>query len=125
MYQDGEMSRSVPFSPDPPQRNSVFTFGIYGMELLHPTNAADSIRSVAGANVVSSDLNEVVYAIERCMNNKNSLLLVQVDTQRTLGIVEKLRSLIESKLGNEKHIEIVLYIESGVDCEHCISPSGL
>jgi predicted component of viral defense system (DUF524 family) len=95
------------------------------MELLHPTNAADSIRSVAGANVVSSDLNEVVYAIERCMNNKNSLLLVQVDTQRTLGIVEKLRSLIESKLGNEKHIEIVLYIESGVDCEHCISPSGL
>ena len=87
------------------------------MELLHPINAADSIRSVAGANVVSSDLNEVIKSIERCIDNKNSLLLVEVNTQRTLHIIGKLKNLIRAKLDNEKSIRIMMHIDSDVNFE--------
>ena len=116
IYEDGGATRALPFSDSAiQQKDSSFTFGIYGMELLHPTNAADSIRSVAGANVVSSNLKEVILAIERCVENNNSLLLVEVDTQRTLNIVDKLRTLIKAKLASEKQIQILLYIERGVE----------
>ena len=117
-YQDEEeASISVPFSQAVRQQsNRVFTFGIYGLELLQPANAADSIRSVAGANVVSSNLNEVVRSIERCTTNKNSLLLVEVDTERTLDIVKKLKSLIRAKQKlAQKRIQILIYVEKEVD----------
>jgi len=114
VYQDGNLTKSVPFFRE---HQGSITFGIYGMELLHPINAADSIRSVAGANVVSSDLNEVIKSIERCIDNKNSLLLVEVNTQRTLHIIGKLKNLIRAKLDNEKSIRIMMHIDSDVNFE--------
>jgi len=99
-YIDGDVRKSVaPFiQPRQQHDRGVLSFGIYGIELLNPANAADSIRSVAGANVVSSNLEEVVRAIERCQESENSLLTVEVDTLRTLKIVEKLKNLIKAKI---------------------------
>jgi hypothetical protein len=116
VYEDGEATRALQFAQSARLKNTpTFTFGIYGTELLHPTNAADSIRSVAGANVVSSNLDQVVLAIERCVENSNSLLVVEVDTKRTLYIVEKLRALIKEKLENHQQIQIILYVEKDID----------
>lgn len=116
VYEDGEATRALQFAQSARLNNTpTFTFGIYGTELLHPTNAADSIRSVAGANVVSSNLDQVVLAIERCVENSNSLLVVEVDTKRTLYIVEKLRALIKEKLENHQQIQIILYVEKDID----------
>jgi hypothetical protein len=118
VYKDRETTRTLQFAQSARLKNApIFTFGIYGTELLHPTNAADSIRSVAGANVVSSSLDQVILAIERCVENSNSLLVVEVDTNRTLHIVEKLRALIKEKLENHEQIQIVLYVEKKIDFE--------
>jgi hypothetical protein len=118
VYKDRETTRTLQFAQSARLKNApIFTFGIYGTELLHPTNAADSIRSVAGANVVSSSLDQVILAIERCVENSNSLLVVEVDTNRTLHIVEKLRALIKEKLENHEQIQIVLYVEKEIDFE--------
>ncbi|KAL3795907.1 hypothetical protein HJC23_002178 [Cyclotella cryptica] len=116
VYEDGESAGTLPISPSTRQHNTpTFTFGIYGIELLHPQNAADSIRSVAGANVVSSNLNEVICAIERCTESRNELLLVEVETNRALSIVDKLKKLVKEKIKNEKNIQILVCIDEEVD----------
>ncbi|KAL7483293.1 hypothetical protein ACHAW6_008944 [Cyclotella cf. meneghiniana] len=116
VYEDGEAGGTLPISPSKRQHDiPSFTFGIYGIELLRPENAADSIRSVAGANVVSSDLNEVICAIERCNESRNELLLVEVETKRALSIVDKLKKLIKEKIDNKRHIQIVVCIDEEVD----------
>lgn len=113
-YMDGNDRKSVvPFIRQ--SRQTVLSFGIYGIELLNPANAADSIRSVAGANVVSTNLKEVVRAIERCNENKNSLLSVEVDTVRTLKIAAKLKNLIKAKMECRNQIQISLHIQQEVD----------
>jgi hypothetical protein len=123
-YNDGVTSKKIPlFSPGMEHSNSsnIFTFGIYGIELLHPKNAADSIRSVAGANVVSSNLIEVINAIERCIENSNELLLVEVETSRTLYIVKNLKELINEKMQNQDQIQILLCIHEDASFLHAIS----
>ncbi|KAL7469603.1 hypothetical protein ACHAXS_009872 [Conticribra weissflogii] len=49
----------------PSHEAATIIFGVYGKDLLPPENAADSIRSVATSNIISSDLNEVINALER------------------------------------------------------------
>ena len=98
----------------------TLTFGIYGTELLPPENAADSIRSIAAADVVSSNIHEVVRALECVVagtssGNNNDLIMVEVEKESTLKIVRSLKQLVKEKLENEKRVQIVLYLEKEVD----------
>jgi len=89
---------------------ATITFGVYGTELLPPENAADSIRSVATSNIISSDLNEVVKALER----DGEVIMIEVDIERTLNIVGGLRKLVEEKIKSER-IQVILLLERDVD----------
>ena len=105
-YSDGT-SGTAPISSD---TTPNFTFGIYGVELLPPGNAADSIRSIAGSNIVSSNIQEVVCALERGSQREDSAVMVEVEVESTIEIVENLKTIIEEKKQNDK-IEIVFVLE--------------
>jgi len=101
VYKDGDNTETIPFSD-----GRTFTFGIYGSELLEPENAADSIRSIAGSNVVSSDINEVIRALER------DNVMVEVELSSALSIVQRLKSVVE-KIQNQNQIEVAIILEEG------------
>lgn len=113
IYEEDAGMRSVQFAPTEGHPSSQrLTFGVFGTELLAPPNAADSIRSIAGSNVVSSDLREVVRAIERgCDNNA---FAVEVDITQALKIVESLKRVVEEKQ-SENRVQIVMSVDEAVD----------
>lgn len=106
-YKDGEVTGTAPISSD---TTPSFTFGIYGVELLPPGNAADSIRSIAGSNIVSSNIHEVVSALERESHNENSSVMVEVEVASTIEIVQNLKSIIEEKI-QKNRVDIVFILE--------------
>jgi len=106
-YKDGEVMGTAPISSD---TTPSFTFGIYGVELLPPGNAADSIRSIAGSNIVSSNINEVVSALERGSYNEDSSVMVEVEVASTIEIVENLKAIIEEKI-QKNMVDIVFILE--------------
>lgn len=104
-YKDGEVTGTAPISSD---TTPSFTFGIYGVELLPPDNAADSIRSIAGSNIVSSNIHEVISALER--GSYNEAVMVEVEVASTLEIVQNLKAIIEEKI-QENRVDIVFVLE--------------
>jgi len=106
-YKDGEVTGTAPISSD---TTPSFTFGIYGVELLPPGNAADSIRSIAGSNIVSSNIHEVVSALERESYNENSSVMVEVEVASTIEIVQNLKAIIEEKI-QKNSVDIVFILE--------------
>jgi len=106
-YKDGEVMGTAPISSD---TTPSFTFGIYGVELLPPGNAADSIRSIAGSNIVSSNINEVISALERGSYNEDSSVMVEVEVASTIEIVENLKAIIEEKI-QKNMVDIVFILE--------------
>jgi hypothetical protein len=107
-YRNGEgMMGSAPISSD---TTPSFTFGIYGVELLPPGNAADSIRSIAGSNIVSSNITEVICALERGSYREDSSVMVEVEVASTIEIVENLKSVIEEKM-QDNRVNIVFILE--------------
>lgn len=107
-YRNGEgMMGSAPISSD---TTPSFTFGIYGVELLPPGNAADSIRSIAGSNIVSSNITEVICALERGSYRQDSSVMVEVEVASTIEIVENLKSVIEEKM-QDNRVDIVFILE--------------
>ncbi|KAL7426208.1 hypothetical protein ACHAXM_000374 [Skeletonema potamos] len=107
-YRDGDgIMGTAPLSSD---TTPSFTFGIYGVELLPPGNAADSIRSIAGSNIVSSNIYEVVCALERGSYDEYSSVMVEVEVASTIEIVENLKALIEEKIQNNR-VDIVFILE--------------
>ena len=98
---------SAPISSD---TKPSFTFGIYGVELLPPGNAADSIRSIAGSNIVSSNITEVICALERGSYREDSSVMVEVEVASTIEIVENLKSVIEEKM-QDNRVNIVFILE--------------
>ena len=105
-YRDGEgIMGTVPISSD----TTSFTFGIYGVELLPPGNAADSIRSIAGSNIVSSNITEVICALERGSYSEDSSVMVEVEVASTIEIVKNLKAIIEEKI--QKPYDIVFILE--------------
>ena len=106
-YKDGEVTGTAPISSD---TTPSLTFGIYGVELLPPGNAADSIRSIAGSNIVSSNIHEVISALERGSYNEDSAVMVEVEVASTLEIVQNLKAIIEEKI-QENRVDIVFVLE--------------
>jgi len=104
---DNGIMGTAPISSD---TTPSFTFGIYGVELLPPGNAADSIRSIAGSNIVSSNIHEVVCALERGSYSEYSSVMVEVEVASTIEIVENLKALIEEKIQNNR-VDIVFILE--------------
>ena len=110
-YRNGEgMMGSAPISPISSNTTPSFTFGIYGVELLPPGNAADSIRSIAGSNIVSSNITEVICALERGSCREDSSVMVEVEVASTIEIVENLKSVIEEKM-QDNRVDIVFILE--------------
>eukprot|EP00986_Skeletonema_menzelii_P006988 scaffold2633_cov139-Skeletonema_menzelii.AAC.21 len=103
-YKDGEVTGTAPITSD---TTPNFTFGIYGVELLPPVNAADSIRSIAGSNIVSSNIHEVVCALER---DEDSSVMVEVEVASTIEIVQNLKTIIKEKI-QENKVDIVFVLE--------------
>mmetsp|Transcript_15663 Transcript_15663/g.28096 ORF Transcript_15663/g.28096 Transcript_15663/m.28096 type:complete len:607 (-) Transcript_15663:4264-6084(-) len=104
-YNDGESIETIPFSSG---EGVPLTFGVYGGELQRPENAADSIRSIAGSNVVTSNIHEVICAFER------DEVMVEVELMACLRIVDGLKSTIEA-IQDQSQIEVLLFIEEDVD----------
>ena len=95
----------------PISSNSLsITFGIYGVELLPPGNAADSIRSIAGSNTVSSNIHEVICALERGSYNEDSSIMVEVEIDATIEIVKNLKAIIKEKIQSNM-VDIIFILE--------------
>ncbi|KAL7540183.1 hypothetical protein ACHAXR_010590 [Thalassiosira sp. AJA248-18] len=109
VYKDSEDNDvSIPFF----SQDMRFTFGIYGRELQRPENAADSIRSIAGSNVVSSNVEEVIRSLERSKIGDNSDVLVEVKLADALKIVQGLKSVIEKI--DQNRVDVLLFIEDDI-----------
>ena len=104
VYMDGETTETIPFSSE----GVRFTFGVYGSELQRPENAADSIRSIAGSNVVTSNIHEVIRALER------DDVMVEVELSSAMSIVTRLKSVVE-EIQAQNQIEVKIFLEEGVD----------
>ena len=101
---------TIPFNS-----GSQLTFGIYGSELQRPENAADSIRSIAGSNVINSDVDAVVRSLERLQSdgNSNDEVLVEVKLADALGILRGLKLQIERF--DQEQVAILLFVEEKVE----------
>jgi hypothetical protein len=106
VYGDGEITRTIPFTSSVDSR---FTFGIFGTELQRPEHSADSIRSIAGSYVVSSDVGEIVRALDDMSDD--GTVMVEVELNSALSIVESLRSLVKEVTS----MDVVLIIDKPVD----------
>lgn len=103
VYCDGESTETIPFS----SQKGGFTFGVYGFELQRPENAADSIRSIAGSNVVSYNIQEVIRSLDR------DVVMVEVELDSALNIVQSLKAVIEKI--QDQDLKIELFVEQDVD----------
>ncbi|KAL9179427.1 hypothetical protein ACHAXT_008717 [Thalassiosira profunda] len=74
--------------------------------LYRDENAADSVRSIAGAHVVNSNMQEVILALER------DVVMVEVDVNSALQIVRRLKSIIEM-IEDDARVEVRLFVEEG------------
>jgi hypothetical protein len=118
VYRDDDVdgARTVPFSPlsaaddeEPP-----FTLGIYGSELQRPEAAADGIRTIALSHVVSSDVRELVRALDRECNHDEGVISVGVYVDIALRIVRGLKSLVE-EIERRQVVRVVLVLEEDVN----------
>ena len=91
-----------------------FTLGIYGSELQRPEDAADGIRTIALSHVVSSDVREVVRALDRECDLDEGYISVGVDLDIALRIVRGLKSLVE-EIERRQVVRVVLVLEEDVD----------
>ena len=109
VYGDGEMTRTIPFTSS--VDSTRFTFGMFGTELQRPEHSADSIRSIAGSYVVSSDVGEIIRALDNMSDD--GMVMVEVELTSALSIVESLRSLVEEV--RMKRVDVVLIIDKPID----------
>jgi hypothetical protein len=110
-------ARTVPFSPSSTaddDEGPSFTLGIYGSELQRPEDAADGIRTIALSHVVSSDVREVVRALDRECDLDEGYISVGVDLDIALRIVRGLKSLVE-EIERRQVARVVLVLEEDVD----------
>ena len=63
-------------------------------------------RSIAGAHVVNSNMQEVILALER------DVVMVEVNVNSALQIVRRLKSIIE-KIEDDARVEVRLFVEEG------------
>ena len=91
-----------------------FTLGIYWSELQRPEDAADGIRTIALSHVVSSDVREVVRALDRECDLDEGYISVGVDLDIALRIVRGLKSLVE-EIERRQVVRVVLVLEEDVD----------
>lgn len=91
-----------------------FTLGIYWSELQRPEDAADGIRTIALSHVVSSDVREVVRALDRECDLDEGYISVGVDLDIALCIVRGLKSLVE-EIERRQVVRVVLVLEEDVD----------
>ncbi|KAL7549990.1 hypothetical protein ACHAWF_013248 [Thalassiosira exigua] len=80
------------------------TFGIYGSELQQPENAADSIRSIAAAHVINSNLEEVIRSLD------GNVVMVEVDLTNALDIIQGLKSIVQSVQSQSK-FDVIFFVE--------------
>ncbi len=91
-----------------------FTLGIYWSELQRPEDAADGIRTIALSHVMSSDVREVVRALDRECDLDEGYISVGVDLDIALRIVRGLKSLVE-EIERRQVVRVVLVLEEDVD----------
>jgi len=108
VYGDGEITRTIPFTSTDSTR---FTFGMYGTELQRPEHSADSIRSIAGSYVVSSDVGEIIRALDDMSDD--GMVMVEVELTSALSIIESLRSLVKEV--SVRRVDVVLIIDKPID----------
>ena len=108
VYGDGEITRTIPFTSTDSTR---FTFGMYGTELQRPDHSADSIRSIAGSYVVSSDVGEIIRALDNMSGD--GMVMVEVELTSALSIVESLRSLVKEVI--MRRVDVILIIDKPID----------
>lgn len=104
MYKDGETTEAIPFLTE----GVRLSFVVYGSELQKPENAADSIRAIAASTVVTSDVDEVIRALER------DDVMVEVKSSSALHIVQRLKSVVEG-IQARNQIDVTMFIEDSVD----------
>ena len=104
VYGDGFTTKTIPFAAE----ERKFTFGVYGTELQKAENASDSIRSIAGSYVISSDIREIIRALDRIEIVDS--VLVEVELESALSIVSSLRALVE-EIQMRDGVEVVLILE--------------
>ena len=109
VYGDGEITRTIPFTSS--ADSTRFTFGMYGTELQRPEHSADSIRSIAGSYVVSSDVGEIIRALDNMSDD--GMVMVEVELTSALSIVESLRSLVKEV--RMRRVDVVLIIDKHID----------
>ena len=105
-YGYGGTVNTIPFAS---AEERSFVFGIYGSELQQPENASDSIRSIAGSYVVSSNIKEIIRALDRS-DVKDDNVMVEVELKSALSIVTSLRSLVE-EISHTSKVEVVLILD--------------
>lgn len=105
-YGYGGTVNTIPFAS---AEERSFVFGIYGSELQQPENASDSIRSIAGSYVVSSNVKEIIRALDRS-DVKDDNVMVEVELKSALSIVTSLRSLVE-EISHTSKVEVVLILD--------------
>jgi len=109
VYGDGEMTRTIPFTSS--VDSTRFTFGMFGTELQRPEHSADSIRSIAGSYVVSSDVGEIIRALDDMSDD--GMVMVEVELTSALSIIESLRSLVKGV--SMRRVDVVLIIDKPID----------
>ena len=95
-------------------KGPCFTLGIYWSEMQRPEDAADGIRTIALSHVVSSDVREVVRALDRECDLDEGYISVGVDLDIALCIVRGLKSLVE-EIERRQVVRVVLVLEEDVD----------
>ena len=109
VYGDGEITRTIPFTSS--VDSTRFTFGMFGTELQRPEHSADSIRSIAGSYVVSSDVGEIIRALDNMSDD--GMVMVEVELTSALSIVESLRSLVKEV--RQSGVDVILIIDKPID----------
>ena len=104
VYGAGFSTKTMPFTAE----GGKFTFGVYGTEIQKVENASDSIRSIAGSYVVSSDIREIIRALDRIKIVDS--VLIEVELESALSIVSSLRALVE-EIQKREGVEVVLILE--------------
>lgn len=102
VYNNCGVTENVPFSSLAANRR--LTFGVYCNEILQPENAADSVRSIAGSNVVTSSVREVIKALER---DKPA---VEVKLSSALHILQGLHSVVDA-IQARNNIDVKIFVD--------------